>query len=569
MLCHEDSIEGDPMSRELASESFSKGALVLALVQAFALWWLHQSIDSGRWPANAPGELFAAYLIAVFLPLTLLVLWSHRHERMLWVSGITGATFLVLTGYGSFGDLPSLVGEINLDEDRIAGFLLPWAVSWLIALPILRGRLEMGQWHTPYPVLFRSAWRSYLTLAESALFTGAFWLLLMLWAALFETLGNDFFKIIFSDPRFVYPATTLAFAAATQIIGSSDRFIDGVLDQLLGLMKWLLPLAGVIVIAFSLALLPKLSALLGSGERVINSAVLLALIAVTLLLFNAAYREGDIDPGYGRWLQQALRVVPPLLVLIALTALYSISLRLGDSGLTPSRYWGLVTAIFAVLYAVGYAYASLRSGPWLGAISRVNFGVSIILLATLLISLTPIADPLRLSVASQLQRAFAASTADDRTSALKFLRFDSSERGRNALNAIVRGEISADDPALATILRVEARRVAALESSKSLPKADPSATPKRYATWRATLRIVPAETPISASLEEAIRQEFSLSAAMLDPGGDAPAPQLVFVDLNGDSSPEGLLWAGTRRGDPKLLRDYRVFCKVDGTWSLC
>ena len=198
-----------------------------------------------------------------------------------------------------------------------------------------------------------------------------------------------------------------------------------------------------IVVAFSLALLPKLPALFGSGERVINSAVLLALVAVTLLLFNAAYREGDLDPGYGRWLQHALRVVPPLLVLVALTALYSMSVRLIELGLTPSRYWGLVTAIFAVLYAVGYAYASLRAGPWLGAISRVNFGVSVILLVTLVISLTPIADPLRLSVASQLKRALAASTVDARASALQFLRFDSSEHGRNVLNAI-RAALPAD-----------------------------------------------------------------------------------------------------------------------------
>ena len=547
------------MSKELRSESFSKGALVLALIQALALWWLHQSIDSGAWPASAPGGLFAAYLVAVFLPLTLLVLWAHRHDRVLWVSGVAVAAFLAFTGYGSFG-------EISLEEDRIAGFLLPWAVAWLIALPMLRARLETGRWRTPYPVLFRSAWRSYLTLAESALFTGAFWLLLLLWAALFETLGNDFFKTVFSDPRFVYPATTLAFATATQIIGSSDRFIDGVLDQLLGLMKWLLPLAGLIVIAFSLALLPKLPALLGSGERVINSAVLLALVAVTLLLFNAAYREGNLDPGYGNWLQQALRVVPPL---IALTALYSMSVRLIELGLTPARYWGLVTAIFAVLYAVGYAYASLRAGPWLGAISRVNFGVSVILLTTLLVSLTPIADPLRLSVASQLKRALAASTADARASALRFLRFDSSEHGRNVLNAIVRGEISADQPASAAALREEARLVVALESKKSPPKADPAATPARYAAWRSTLRVIPADTPISPSLEAAIREEFSLSASVLDPGGNAPAPQIVFVDLDGDASPEALLWAGTLRGDPQRLRDYRVFCDGQSAWARC
>ena len=43
------------MSKESGSESFSKGALLLAAVQALVLWWLHQSIDTRVWPATAPG----------------------------------------------------------------------------------------------------------------------------------------------------------------------------------------------------------------------------------------------------------------------------------------------------------------------------------------------------------------------------------------------------------------------------------------------------------------------------------------------------------------------------------
>ena len=117
------------------------------------------------------------------------------------------------------------------------------------------------------------------------------------------------------------------------------------------------------------------------------------------------------------------------------------------------------------------------------------------------------------------------------------------------------------------MLRAEAGQIAALESKKPIPKADPAATPARYATWRSTLRVVPAETPISASLEEAIRKEFSLAASVLDPGGNAPAPQLVFVDLDGDGASEALLLAGTLRGTPQQLRDYRVFRESDGTWS--
>jgi hypothetical protein len=78
---------------------------------------------------------------------------------------------------------------------------------------------------------------------------------------------------------------------------------------------------------------------------------------------------------------------------------------------------------------------------------------------------------------------------------------------------------------------------------------------------------VPTETSISASLESAIREEFSLSASMLDPGGNAPAPQLVFIDLDGDGVSEALLLAGTLRGTPRQQRDYHVFRDSGGVWS--
>ena len=548
-------------------ESVSKGALILALGQALALWLLHQSIEARVWPATAPGWLFPAYLISIFLPLTWLLLWFHRSNRTLWWASAALAAFLAVAGHLAFADLPSWRPQHNFDEDRIAGFVLPWAVAWLIAVPLFRARLETGTWHIPYGALFRSSWRNGLTLAESVLFTGVFWLLLLLWMALFSTLGIKFFGNVFTDPRFAYPATTLVFAAATQIIGNGDRFIDGVLDQLLGLMKWLLPLAGTIVIVFLLALLPRLPELIGHGERIINSSILLLLVGATLSLFNAAFRDGGADTGYGHLLQQGLRVVPPLLVLIALAALYSMSVRVFDRGLTPSRYWGLMTAVFGLLYSLGYAYASLRSGPWLAAVKQVNVSVAVILLATLLVSLTPIADPLRLSVASQLKRALTAATAESRTSALLFLRFDASARGRATLDALVRGEIPAGPAREFAALRAEASEVAARTSRKSSPTVDPDVTPARYARWRASLKVIPEGRTVTPDLEDAIRAHFALAGSVLDPSDKAPPPQLMFVDLDGDGDPEGLLLAGASRGEPQYLRDFVVFHLVDGKWS--
>jgi hypothetical protein len=546
----------------------------LAVVQAAALWALHQALAAESWPATSPGALAACYLVAVCVPPMLLVLWTHRTQKTLWIAAAGMAAFLVATGYQAYAELPGPFNTANLDDGAVLRYALPLIVGWLLFLPLLRGRLESGSWRAPYGVLFRGSWRSYLALAEAVLFVGVFWLLLFLWAMLFQTLDNRFFLELFTDPRFVYPATTLAFASATQIIGTSDRLVDGVLNQLLDLLKWLLPLAGVIVLAFTVALLPRLPALLGSGEKVINSAVMLALVALTILLVNAAYRDGESPPGYGAILQQVLRIVPVVLTLVAATALYSMVVRTNALGLTPARYWGVVTAVFAFLYTAGYAFAAVRSGPWLGAIRDVNFGLATLLLATLAASLTPPGDPLRWSVRSQTQRAVAADTVEVRDSALKFLRFDSGAAGRSALQALAAGRLpdrsTAADTTLAVppALRVAAARMLERESAEPPPQPDPAATPARYAEWRKSLRTQPQGRPIPPDLESALRSEFAASVSTLDPGGDAPAPFLVFADVNADGVEDALLFGGTLRGTPSIVRDYRLFLAEGGSWRL-
>jgi len=124
-----------------------------------------------------------------------------------------------------------------------------------------------------------------------------------------------------------------------------------------------LPLAGIIVAALTLALIPKLPVLIDSGEKIFNSAILLALVAVTVLLINAAFRDGATEPDYRPWLKRALRVEPVLLTVVAATALHSLSVRTLELGLTPARYWGLIAAAVASLFSASYAYAALRSGP--------------------------------------------------------------------------------------------------------------------------------------------------------------------------------------------------------------
>ena len=331
----------------------------------------------------------------------------------------------------------------------------------------------------------------------------------------------------------------------------------------MGLLKWLAPLAGLIVILFAIALLPRLPELFSSGERVINSSILLMLVAVTLLLINAAYRDGTVDPGYGKWIAQALRIVPPLLVVVAATALFSIIIRMNELGLTPARYWGAITASFALLYALGYSIASLRSGTWFASLNRVNPLLAVVLFGNLLISVTPLIDPLRLSVASQLSRALQADSPATRDGALRYLRFDAGNLGRDTLAAIAAGEYSADPT-----LRAAASLVSTLDSKRTPISADPAATPERYAAWRQTLRVLPQGRTISADLEAALEKQFELWASEMDPQAGAPPPQLLFLDIDADGIEEAMLMSGALRGEPSTIRDYRLFAFRDQRWAL-
>jgi len=533
--------------------------IALALFQAAMLWSLQQAVSAASWPATSPGFLIALFLVFLWVPPVVLMLWKHQRQAVLWKASGSLAIFLALAGYVAFRDFPVPFQPGELADIETARFIFPLLLGWLLLLSLLRARLEGGLWYPAYPVLFRSVWSSLCTLAEALLFTGFFWLLLFLWAALFDILGNPFFKNLFGDARFAYPATTVAFAVATQVIGASERLIAGALEQILGLLKWLLPLAGIIVTAFTLALIPKFPVLIDSGEKILNSAILLALVAVTVLLINAAFRDGATEPDYRPWLKQALRVVPVLLTVVAATALYSLSVRTLELGLTPARYWGLIAAAVAGLFSASYAYAALRSGPWLASIARINTVLAGILLLTLAVSLTPPGDSLRWSVANQLQRATAATVAESRVGALSFLRFEAGRQGQLALESL-----AANDSALGR----DAKAMLAQNPRKKPEPADPNATPERFDKWRRSLRTLPENASISIMLDITLRAEFMRSATTLDPGGNAEAPIIMFNDFNADGVADALLIGGTLRGEPKIVRDYRVFVAEADGWRL-
>ena len=519
--------------------SLPLAAIALALVQGLLLWWFLDGMPEDRWPARDPRVMLPIVLLLAVLPLSLHLLWPFRRERVLHLAFAGGALFVAVTAAWFAAthigfDAPGSDGRArryDSDGDTVAAFVLPLALAWLLAMPLLKLRLTGGRWTGPYPSLFDITWRGALTLAEAALFTGVFWLLLGLAAMLFGLLGIDGVADFISESLFAIPATTVVGTLAIHLIGASAGMVDGLLRQLLNLLKWLLPLAGLIVIAFALALLPKLPALLADGQKVMDAVWLLWLVAVTVLLLNAAYQSGQEPPGYGRLIEQALRVVPPLLIVIALTALYSLAVRTSTFGLTPARYWGLVTAAVATAYAVGYSIAAWAPGKWFARMGAINLVMALGLLAVLLASLTPIADPLRLSVDSQARRALSAADATAQDAALRFLGREAGASGRARLDRIARLSDAEGGSA--------ALRAAALTAQRPTdPRGDD------LEDWLSRIERLPAAAPDAApvaalepGLQTALRTARNEDAIL----GAARRMMLLRTDLDADGVDDALL----------------------------
>jgi len=534
--------------------------LIAAVVQGWTFYWLHSAIEAAHWPATDPAWLVALYCVALFLPLTAQLLSAHARRGIQWTMLLA-----IAAGFGYFGS--HYGGSVVAAGNCVTGMdcKSPWGyfpfafvltVLWLHLLPFLQVRLQTGRWAPPYDLLFSLAWRNVLMLAEAAAFTALFWLLLFLWQQLFYMLGIAYFRELFRQPLFIYPVTALAFGTALHLIGSIERLTSVVLEQILGVLKWLGLMTALLLAVFTFALVIKLPGLVFLGKHAISATWLLWLVAIEVLLLNAAYRDGSVPQPYPRWIGLLLRLVVPLTVIVAITGLYALIVRAAHYGLTVDRVWAFLVAGAALLYAVGYAIAALQRGAWLGLISRVNVAVAVVLIAAIIACLTPMLSPYRLAAESQYRMALAHAHDDVGPQEMyrtpfEYLRF---EAGRYGLDKLRKLAALQDHP------DAEAIRSAANAALAQQTRWGPPRPQVSVEQLLAQLAVYP--TGRSMEPELAARVVEDLGKA----GGSLPYPLKslqesagLYVDLDGDGVDEFAILA--RNGGT-------VYQRRDSRWTL-
>ena len=502
--------------------------VLLALLQGLALWLVHLGGENG-WPLmDGLGPRVSWYTLVLSVPTAMALSVRRLDEARFWQhAALIGVVYLGLSLWAA----RAATGAPGLEEDRIlAPFAASMAAALFVAGPFLQCRQEHGRWCAPYPELFAHAWQNALTLAVAAVFTGACWAVLGLWAGLFKLVGVDLFADIFTSRPFAYLGTGVIVGLGVLVGRSQSKPVRVLRRLLFAIFTGLFPLLAAIAVLF-VATLPftGLEPLWGTRSA---ATVLMALVLAMVVFANAVHQDGGEPPPYPRPLRllaSAGLAVLPVFVALALVAL---GLRIGQYGWTVDRLWGVLAASVLSVHAFGYAWAALsRKGPWLARLEPVNVAAALLGVALVLLANSPVLDPQRIAANSQVERLLDGRTAHEAFD-VDYLRFLSGRAGYQALAGLQ------DEP------RVQTDEAFATRIDRALQRQ------YRYVPWREdaapVIEDVAQARELIATVGELpadwwpalVGKPAMESVGCLQPGGDCVA---VARDLDGDGATDVLL----------------------------
>lgn len=403
----------------------------IGVIQGLLLYALYRAADGKVWPSTQP-ELFGGLALAVgFAPVAALAGVGRLRWPVLtaWIIGV--AVVLFLLGWHDISR------RVLADYEQAPFLKFPVmafaAAALFIAHHLFSPAVRARRWVVDYHQYFDVAWKAGVQLALSLGFTGAFWILLQLGAALFELIGLDFLTHLVRSAWFALPLTCTVFAIAVQLTDVRDGLIRGVRTVALMLLSWLLLVITVLAAGF-LAALPftGLEPLWATRSA---TAMLLGAAAALIILINTAYQDGQPDNLPPRVLRIATRVASVLVAPLVILAVWGLSLRIGQYGLTPDRIIAAACALVGAVYAGGYLFAAVRPRTWMKPLERTNVAAAVLSVLVILALFSPLLDPTRLSVSDQvarLERGKVLAADFD----YSFLRFDSGKAGRAALDRL-------------------------------------------------------------------------------------------------------------------------------------
>lgn len=409
---------------------------VLGLMQGIALWLFYVAGRDKLWPALSPGLLAALTHFALVAPLV----W------FLTAGGLLGRAARAGVAVG-IGLLMAFFAWHALSTDSHASYGPTSFAAGLGMLALTHVLVALLTGFDPrarrfvYPRLFELAWRNALLVPVAAVLTGIFWVLLWAAAWVLGAIGIGWLATALRAAPTIIIGSATVFALATHLALRKSAALVALRHFWLSLNTWFLPLALVLAVLSVVAV-----AVLGiEGLFATQRAAffLFWFAALAVLFVNAAYQDGSEPPAL---LRPIARLVPwtwLALPVVTLLGAWAMGTRVHQHGWTPDRIWGALVGLLGTLYAFGYAVSLRSRGGWMNTIAPTNILVAILMSSCLAALLSPLADPRKLSVASQLARLSSGATpAKDFDFA--FLARGAGSYGREALRVLAESSTSAD-----------------------------------------------------------------------------------------------------------------------------
>lgn len=505
------------------NSSIALSRLGIGLLQGIAGYWLYRS-TSITTTEQMPWA--ALYMLTLLLPVLLISSLGHMPlKRVLIWGGLALVSISAFAYYDAWrADLspylsqnPALAQAQPFPSSTLLfGATIGFAIMQILILAAAFDHKAIAT----YTSYFDTAWKLALQLVFATLFIGVLWLILLFGARLFMLLQLDFLQRLLDQTWFNIPLTTLAFAFALHVTDMRPHLITGIRTLLLSLMSWLLPVIVLIVGGFLLSMPWTGLAPLWATRHA--SSVLLTAAALLVMLINAAYQNGLIAAQITRLIRHSARIACLLLLPLISIAIYSLSLRVNAYGWTYSRVIAASGMLLATLYALTYSWAAIKRGIWLQHLARYNILIALALVLLLTLLLSPLLDPSRISVASQVRQL----NHDKINSApYDYLRLHGERYGIAALQALS----NAPDPDIRQ------------QASHALQRMSEALTALSPAMRMRNIRVFPS----TASLPDTFfQQQWNNVNAVPQCLSVAGKPCSAYLlDFNGSGTPQILLWS--------------------------
>lgn len=518
--------------------------IVLALIESLLMLLAHDGIEDGWAPFTSTLGRTLWFSLGIALPLVAaLLLKTGRDVYALLATAVVALLLLPLAWHT--GNACLLHGPVECSL-----LFMPYVFALIAGLFILLPYLQSGRdygWRSPYAELFHHAWDNFLVIAATALFTGAGWLILVLWAGLFDVIGIDFFKVLFKSRHFIYPVTGLFAGFGLMLARTQRGALRSVLKVLLALGRGLLPLISILAVVFLIALtFTGLQQLWATRHA---ASLLLSLILFSVVLINAAFQDGA-GPAPASVLRNIVTAALLTLPIYAVISAIALQLRIAQYGWSVDRLWAAWFTGVALLYAGSYAFAVFSREPWLGRIASANKIIALLIAGSLLLTQSSLLDFRRITLNSQLAQLDKGVVTLEKFD-LAYLRWDLGQPGYEALQALSRDARVKAAPDMA-------KRIQQLLEAKNRWDS------REHAAFTAEdFMILPKGTALPEGVLTALNEKQKHRVFAADQcASKAKSCALLAVDLNNDAQPEWVL-VNTENGGSDLL----VLGLRNGNWQ--